>query len=70
MSDFRDYGALDGAFTSSVEINTNKHTQVYDVTHDGADYLPYMSRSFISFSYGGKNIEYFNLIAIIENNAL
>ena len=66
MSDFRDYGVLDGAVAPSTE----KHTQVYDVTHDGADYLPYMSRSFISFSYGGKNIEYFNLIAIIENNAL
>ena len=70
MADFRDYGALDGATAPSTEVNTNKHTQVYDVTHDGADYLPHMNRSFISFSYGGKNIEDFNLITIIENDAL
>lgn len=40
-----------------------KATQVYMVTHDGAgNRLPYMNRSFISFSYGGKIIEDFGLI--------
>ena len=47
------------------------HLLKYDATHDGAgNYLPYMNRSFISFSFGGKNIEDFNLLAIIENNSL
>ena len=47
-----------------------RRTQVYLATHDGNDYLPYMHRSFISFSYGGKNIEEFNVLAAIENNSL
>ena len=39
-------------------------TQVYKVTHDGeGNRLPFMNRSFISFTYGGKHIEDFNLIA-------
>jgi len=29
-----------------------------------------MKRSFISFTYGGKNIEDFGLIAITENNSM
>jgi len=29
-----------------------------------------MHRSFISFLYGGKNIEDFNLLAITENNSM
>ena len=45
-------------------------TQVYQVTHDGDQYLPFMNRSFISFSYGGKNIEDFNLIATIDGNRM
>ena len=46
-------------------------TQVWQATHDGADNrLPLMKRSFISFTYGGKNIEDFGLIAITENNSM
>jgi len=45
-------------------------TQVYRATHDDDKLLPYYRRSFISFSYGGKNIEDFNLIATIQNNSL
>ena len=45
-------------------------TQVYQVTHDGDQYLPFMNRSFISFSFGGKNIEDFNLIATIDGNRM
>lgn len=55
------------------EIASNKkfRTQVYQVTHDGADNrLPLMKRSFLSFTYGGKNIEDFNLIGIIEGNSM
>ena len=60
-----------------------KHTQVYTATHkgEGADSrLPYMNRSFISFSFGSKkdstgkeipvNIEDFNLIATIDGDRL
>jgi len=44
---------------------------VYKVTHDGAgNRLPLMYRSFISFTYGGKNIEDFGLIVITENNSI
>lgn len=52
------------------ESMTPSHTQVYQATHKDDQYLPYMNRSFISFSYGGKNIEDFNLLATIENNRL
>lgn len=45
------------------ELSTVKRTQVYQVTHDGAgNRLPLMRRSFMSFTYGGKPIEDFNLI--------
>lgn len=51
-----------------------KHTQTFLATHDGeGKRLPYMNRSFISFSYGGKPIEDFNLIVTfndrLEKNA-
>lgn len=54
------------------EIESNlPPTQVYKATHDGAgNRLPYMYRSFISFTYGGKNIEDFGLIAVTEGNGL
>ena len=52
---------IDGQEIASTDV---RHTQVYVATHDGAgNYLPYMNRSFISFSYGGKNIEDFSLLS-------
>lgn len=46
-------------------------TQVYKATHDGVGKrLPYMYRSFISFSYGGKIIEDFNLIAVTDGDRI
>lgn len=46
-------------------------TQVFKATHDGGDNrLPFMYRSFISFTYGGKIIEDFGLIAITESNSI
>lgn len=46
-------------------------TQVYKATHDGAGKrLPFMYRSFISFSYGGKIIEDFNLIAVTDGDRI
>lgn len=52
--------------------NTNNNGQVFQATHmgDGKSRLPYMNRSFISFSYGGKWIENFDLIATFSNDRL
>lgn len=46
-------------------------TQVYDATHRGDGLrLPYMNRSFISFSFGGKYIEDFGLIAVTNGDRI
>ena len=55
--------------------NDPPYTQVFGATHKQTDESEwvrqsYMHRSFISFSFGGKWIEDFNLIATIENNRL
>lgn len=51
--------------------NKPAHTQVYLATHDGADKrLPHRERSFISFTYGGKHIEDFSLIATINGDRM
>ena len=48
-----------------------KKTQVYYATHNGEGAsLPFMNRSFISFTYGGKKIEDFNLIATISGDRM
>lgn len=70
MSNYRDYGTIGGAGKTGVSINTDRYSQVYQATHDGINRLPYMHRSFISFSYGGKPIEDFNLIATFSNGRL
>ena len=71
MTQYRDYGYLSNGTQLNVPIDTKHNTQVYNATHDGAgNYLPYRNRSFISFSYGGKNIEDFNLIATIDGDFL
>lgn len=50
---------------------TVKRSQVYQATHDGeGNTLPFMNRSFISFTFGGKKIEDFDLIATTVNNSL
>lgn len=55
---------------NEVESRTPFRTQVYKATHDGQLRLPFMQRSFISFSYGGKNIEDFNLIAYTNGDRM
>lgn len=53
--------------------SSNKNTQVYMATHtmgEGGKRLSLMYRSFISFSYGGKFIEDFGLIATISGDRL
>lgn len=48
-----------------------KHTQVYYATHSySGERDLYMNRSFISFSFGGKLIEDFNLISITDGDRL
>ena len=70
--EYRDYGSIGG--NSSMELYGQQvqkpTTQVYKATHIGELRLPYMNRSFISFSYGGKNIEDFNLIAYNKNDQM
>ena len=70
MADYRDYGYMRGSSTIQTSINTAERGQVYKVTHEGEKYLPFMNRSFISFSFGGKNIEEFNLIATTSGDRL
>ena len=51
--------------------NFNPATQVYRATHErGGLRLPFMYRSFISFSFGGKPIEDFGLIAVTDGDRL
>ena len=52
------------------EVTRDKRGQVYMATHKGENYLPFMNRSFISFSFGGKNIEDFNLIATTSGDRM
>lgn len=45
--------------------------QVYEATHDGqGNSLPATSRQFISFSYGGRDIEEFGLLVVFPNDRL
>lgn len=56
---------------NEVESGVLSYSQVYSATHDGAgNRLPYMQKSFISFSYGGKLIEDFDLIVVNGNDRL
>ena len=64
-----DYGLINGNQTG-YNKTTTRYTQVYQATHKGENYLPFMNRSFISFSFGGKNIEDFNLLASISGDRL
>ena len=65
-----DYGYLNG-YTNENERNVSTfRTQVYKATHEGENYLPFMNRSFISFSFGGRNIEDFNLIATVDGDRM
>ena len=55
----------------SETATTVRRSQVYQATHDGeGKILPFMNRSFISFTFGGKRIEEFDLIATISGDRL
>ena len=65
-----DYGLMNDVQTG-YDKTYPKYTQVFQATHNGEGlYLPHMNRSFISFSFGEKNIEDFNLIATINGDRL
>ena len=66
---YRDTGRLNGVI-STAQVDTTKYTQVYQATHDGTSLLPYMYRSFISFTFDGKKIEDFNLIATFDSDRM
>lgn len=76
MSEYRDYGTIGDLGMTEVSIDKKRYSQVYQATHQGDgenSRLPYMRRSFISFSYGereGKRvyIEDFNLLATISSD--
>ena len=76
MSEYRDYGqtilpgSSGGVGQTDIPVNSFRQGQVYQATHKGDQRLPYMYRSFISFTYGGKHIEDFNLIATIDGDRM
>ena len=52
-----------------VNINSTSYSQVYVATHDGSgNPLPVVSRTLISFSWGGKNIEDFSLLVVNDGD--
>ena len=69
----RDYGYVNGNVIDVPNYSDTKYTQVYMATHKGegaTSRLPFMERSFISFTFGGKSIEDFNLIATISGDRM
>ena len=79
----RDYGYVNGNVTDVPNYSDTKYTQVYMATHKGEgakSRLPFMNRSFISFSFSDNPkegeeekriyIEDFNLIATINGDRL
>ena len=65
-----DLGTLNSRGSQNI-TSAIKHSQVYDATHWGdGNRLPFMNRSFISFTYGGRYIEDFNLIATITGDRM
>ena len=66
----RDYGSLNDLVSTGPSNVIQKHGQVFQATHEGENYLPFMYRSFISFTYGERHIEDFDLIATISGNRL
>lgn len=77
MSDYRDYGQFKRGEETlpgtkiNIETENIHYGQPYLATHDGNQQrLDYMWRSFISFTYGGRAIEDFDLIAVTSGDRL
>lgn len=68
---YRDYGAVNNNPFPNNEFTYVKRGQVWQATHDGAgNRLPHRYRSFISFSFGDKWIEDFDLIAYCKGDTM
>ena len=73
---YMDYGNLrdvstQRSYTPRKKIDDRQFGQVYKLTHNGeGNSLSFMDKAFISFTYGGRSIEDFNLIAITINERL
>ena len=60
MAERRDYGRVTGYSAPIINVDTIQYSQVFKATHNGEGIkLPSLYRSFISFSFGGKDIEDF-----------
>ena len=70
MAEYRDIGYINNYPQVNQLVDTTRRSQVYQATHKGEQVLPFMYRSFISFTFGGKRIEDFNLIATISGDRL
>ena len=71
MNIYRDYGTVNSIPAANNEFEYVRRSQVWQATHDGRDQrLSYRQRSFISFSFGGKQIEDFDLIAYCKGNTM
>lgn len=71
MNIYGDYGRINSDPIINREVTTERKSQVFQATHNGkGELLPSRLRSFISFSFGGKNIEDFNLIACCDGNTM
>lgn len=71
MADYRDLGIIGSGEKRLVSVDTSKYSQVWLATHDGRDRrLSPRYRSFISFSFGDKYIEDFDMIACCEGDSL
>ena len=69
-TEYMDYGSLNNQTPPLVPVQQAR-TQVYLLTHDEeGKSLPFMDKAFISFTYGGKKIEDFGLIAVTVNDRL
>lgn len=67
MEVYRDIGRVDGGPVVSIAADPIHYSQVYRATHDGAGKrLPFMERSFISFSFGGRWIEDYGFIVVSD----
>ena len=67
MEVYRDIGRVDGGPVVSIAADPTRYSQVYRATHDGAGKrLPFMERSFISFSFGGRWIEDYGFIVVSD----
>ena len=67
---YRNYGTINDMSEQDNEVRVTSRRQVYQATHEGENRLPFMYRSFISFTYGGKHIEDFNLIATFSGDRM